>query len=423
MKDIFTHAKQTVVWLGEEDGRSAKLCEYARKMRRSDDSPKNALDRILSQRQLQGAIQKLLERPWFQRVWVIPEVALARFTVVQIGSSHMSWDNLVRLIRDSHQPQSTGFDKQVALLGNARQRIAIITQMIARQKQHSVHTDVSQLLILAKSSRGTDVRDMVYAFYGMTLISTMPDYARPVEQLYVDIAQSYINGIEACYAGWNDVSETQRTWELISMLYSAGRLHQHRDLSLPSWVPDWSYLWHLAPIWCASTSSIVTGPVSYDWTASARSEYRAGGDKRDNFDLIVGANGALHLSLSAIILDAVISVSEITPASTPAISRTNTASQNSERDTLVIPSNIRYGRAHFETGKGYSGLATPGIELGDCIAILLGGDVPVILRPQSSLTGTKAYQLLCECFVQSHAVMYGEYMRTEWTLSEDIMLV
>lgn len=167
MKDIFSHAKEVNVWLGEEDDRSKKLCEYAKKMGRGEDSPKNTwkstLSRIMTQRQLEDAIQSLLQRPWFQRVWVIPEVALARFSVVICGSSRISWDNLVRLIRDTQLPRAKGFDKQTRLLGNPRQRIAILTQMIASQRKGLLHTDITQLLILAKSSQATDSHDKVYA--------------------------------------------------------------------------------------------------------------------------------------------------------------------------------------------------------------------------------------------------------------------
>ena len=93
MKHIFSQAKEVIVWLGEADAKSEKLCEYAKKMRRVEDSPKikGLLKRVLSPRHLQDAIQSLLQRPWFQRVWVIPEVALSRFTVVACGRSRISW--------------------------------------------------------------------------------------------------------------------------------------------------------------------------------------------------------------------------------------------------------------------------------------------------------------------------------------------
>jgi len=73
MKHIFNQAKDVCVWLGEEDEneRMHKLFEYADRLRRSDDSVRTReLDCILTPRQLLIAIRKLLDRPWFSRVWV-----------------------------------------------------------------------------------------------------------------------------------------------------------------------------------------------------------------------------------------------------------------------------------------------------------------------------------------------------------------
>lgn len=249
MKHIFSHARKVVIWLGEEANKSKELCDYAEKMRdlgRTDRSS-SSLGRILSPKHLQDAIQNLLNRPWFQRVWVIPEVALAQNVDVVCGGSRITWDNLVRLIRDTQLPETSGFNKQTALPGNPRQRIAIISQMIASQRKALLHTDITQLLILAKSSQATEVRDRVYAFYGLTLLSTYPDYGCPVEKLYIDITEHYINSLlwDDYYSRWHGLSEQQRTQQLMSILYSAGKLHQH--LKLPSWIPDWTFAWYQAP--------------------------------------------------------------------------------------------------------------------------------------------------------------------------------
>ena len=420
MKNIFHKAKEVIVWLGEEDDNSQKLCEYAKKMRRGDEGPKikGILKRILSNRQLHDAIQSLLQRPWFQRVWVIPEVALAQFTVVACGRSRISWDNLVRLIRDV-QPQTSGFDKQMGLLGNPRQRIAIITQMIASQKEGLAHTDITQLLLLAKGSKATDVRDMVYAFYGLTLLTTFPDYKRSIERLYADLIHMYVNSIkwETYYSSWHDLTEDQRTFQLMSILYSAGALHQH--YSLPSWIPDWTFSWHLAPLWCKSTSNVVTNSGKDEWSMGIRSKFRAGGERRETFEVIDGAYGMHHLRVSVIIFDAIVVTSEMTPASTPGVDEPEAIESGS-----VESSSIRYGRTFFRTEKELVGLATPGVDIGDEIAAVLGGDVPVVLRPcETPDEQGKAYKLLCECFVQNDAIMFGELARTDWTLAEDIVLI
>lgn len=73
MKQIFNHCKQVIVWLGEDADNSGNLCDYAKKMRRGDDGPRSSLSKILTARQLETAIQRLLERPWFYRAWVCPQ--------------------------------------------------------------------------------------------------------------------------------------------------------------------------------------------------------------------------------------------------------------------------------------------------------------------------------------------------------------
>ncbi|TKA71589.1 hypothetical protein B0A55_08324 [Friedmanniomyces simplex] len=432
MKHIFSKAK-VIVWLGEEDDRSKKLCEYARKMGRGEhaprDNPRTVLNRILSQRQLQDAVQRLLQRQWFTRVWVIPEVALASFTEVAIGNDLISWDNLVRLIKDTQLPQNGGFDKQTALLGNPRQRIAILSQMAASQREGLLHTDVTQLLILAKSSNATDHRDKVYAFFAMTLLRLrpdyreLPDYKRSIERLYIEIAEHYVNSIpwDAYYSRWHGLDEQRRTQQLMSMLYSAGRLHQ--DFDLPSWVPDWTFAWYQAPFWCTTDANLTNFSGRDDWSVGIRSQYRAGGDKLGTFEL-VGDAGRHYLRVSALVFDTIVEVSETTPASTPAFAGYSSTPTPGSAVTLDSPT-FSFGRGSFKTKKGLLGMATRGVQPGDVLAIILGGDVPVVLRAADDSNWDRereAYMLLCECFVQSHDVMGGELLRTTAWQAEDIEL-
>jgi hypothetical protein len=393
----------------------------------SESNRSTTLNRILPPRQLQDAVQKLLERPWFTRVWVISEVCLASNIRVSCGGGDavMSWENLVGLVRDRTTHPCVGFSKQAALLGNPKQRIAIITEMMAQQKEGVPHIDISQLLILAKASNATNDRDKIYAFDSMTLLTTAPDYSRSVESLYIEIAQDYINSIEACYASWNDMTEAMRTFQLMSILYSAGTLHQH--YTLPSWVPDWTCAWHLAPFWANTSANLTNAPSRSAWSESIRSEYRAGGDHRDSFEIIATSAGPV-LRLSAIILDVIAMISDSTPAPTPSSEngrKPQSSSTNSKSDHLASTSTARYGRIFFHTlENGFTGLATPGIEAGDVLTVLLGGDVPVILRPLPPKNSPyKPFRLLCECFVQSRAVMFGDVVRGGWTAADDIVLV
>lgn len=414
-----------------------------------------------------------------------PEVALASRITVLYGRARITWQELVRLIRDVKLPMNPGFDKQGSLLGNPRQRLAILNQLIASQKDGQLHTDITQLLIMGKSSNATDARDMIYAFYGLTVLRTVPDYSAPLDssseayqqalqRIYVEVAEQYINAIlyEASYSSWHKLTEEQKTFQLMSIIFSAGVLHHH--LNLPSWVPDWTYPWHLAPVWCRSIPNFSPPAAKDEWTKGIRSDFRAGGDELKTFELVSSSlsssspgrsNRALQLHISALLLDEIVLVNEITPVPTPNESQELSTSPASsifgdDEDDELVPT-LKYGRHFVTTARGYIGLATPGVTVGDHVAILPGGDVPVVLRRQQMVdtsfdhghdtdddnddenhddeynddhdweNGTKAtmketpdaYHLLCECYMQSPVIMYGDYFRTNWTQSDEITLI
>ena len=260
---------------------------------------------------------------------------------------------------------------------------------------------------------------MIYAFYGQTLLTTFPDYTRSVEMLYAEIIHFYVTSLtlETYYSSFHSLTEQRQTHQLMSILYSAGALHQH--YRLPSWIPDYTYSWHLAAIWCKPTVNIVTGSGRDEWSVGVRCDYRAGGEQRGEYEIIENAYGMHKLRLSVIVFDTIAIVSETTPATTPGeVEESHTFFETTESATL------KYGRSYFRSANGHVGIATPGVEAGDVLAIMLGGDVPVVLRPcEQHDEKSKAYKLLCECFVQSDAAMYGEMARTEWTNAEDVVFI
>ncbi|CAK4034874.1 Hypothetical predicted protein [Lecanosticta acicola] len=358
MKHIFNQAHKIYVWLGEGDTQTEKLFAAAKR------------------------------------------VALSRYTTVVCGLSYMTWDALVRLIRDVRPRSTCGFNKQVSLLGNPRQRVAIITQMISSQKEGLAHTDITQLLILGKSSKATDSRDKIYAFYGITHLRTFPDYSTTLERLFVDIVHMYISSVqwEASYESWHDLTPKRKAFQLMSILYT--------------------------PIWCNATPHFVTGSGKDEWTTGIRTEHRAGGSNLEDFEVKESSGGMHRLRISALIVDTIVLTNEMIPAPTSGSSQELSSSPIQSSGRMSELPTLRFGRHFFTTAKGYTGLATPGISTGDEVGILLGGDVPVIMRPRpEDDTKRRAYQLLCECYVQSHAVMSGELLRTSRALAEGIAFV
>ena len=206
----------------------------------------------------------------------------------------------------------------------------------------------------------------------------------------------------------------------MSILYSAGSLHQNPQHKLPSWVPDWTYTWYQAPLWCKTKSNIAVCSGKDEWSAGIRCEYRTGGDRLQTFEVIDGMRGMHQLLLSALLVDIISDIGQ-TASSLPAALPVE---GNTPRK--ILPSQkLSYGRSFFRTEKGTIGVATQGMRTGDVIAILPGGDVPVLLRSAGIHQADKPdiYELLCECFVESCNVMNGELMEADRMLIKDILLM
>lgn len=94
--------------------------------------------------------------------------------------------------------------------------------MIASQREALPHTDITQLLILGKSGDATDERDMVYAFYGLTYLTSSVTYSRTPEWLFVEICHMYITALRyvASYDSVHGLTEQQKSFQLMSILDS-----------------------------------------------------------------------------------------------------------------------------------------------------------------------------------------------------------
>jgi len=70
---------------------------------------------------------------------------------------------------------------------------------------------------------------------------------------------------------------------------------------------------------------------------------------------------------------------------------------------------ILLGRQLFVTHRGYMGLASKGVKEGDLVTVLLGGDMPFLLRKREE---GSSLQFIGEAYV--HGLMYGEAIDRCW---------
>ncbi|KAK5166962.1 uncharacterized protein LTR77_007691 [Saxophila tyrrhenica] len=324
--------------------------------------------------------------------------------------------------------------------------------------------DDPQLLDLLLMSRGlgaTDPRDKVYALLGLGKHDINPDYSMSPESVFTDFALQTVGVVTEMQARRRAASlemlshlrEVRRAMILFSC---AGRHNQ--KLKLPSWVPDW-------------TTNLSCRPLVFGLSH----RFAAGGDKLATFDwqpdfglLLCGKLldsvqdvGSVHLSDTSstnshdLIKKWLEEAKQIaftriarSPGSTMNVDAFEamrrdisickhgyyiTAAQKGRRNSLLhevdtsddashsasqtLTLGPTRGRVVFASGTGYVGLVPHGTREGDLIFVVLGADVPYVLRP---LEEGEGYELIGEAFVQG--VMAGEAMLLDRIPVEDVMI-
>ncbi|PQE18702.1 hypothetical protein CJF30_00009696 [Rutstroemia sp. NJR-2017a BBW] len=161
MAKIYSNAHRVVVWLGEqgveiegalEDIKIAANEELVKQVKKNTN---------------QEAVVDLLRNPWFQRIWVLQEVAAARNIIIMCGS--------------------TTIDGYAFCLGRAGLRPKSTANMSGRFSLEI--RSLAELIDMFYSRQATDPRDKVYALLGMSSedpekAALQPDYGITWEELF-----------------------------------------------------------------------------------------------------------------------------------------------------------------------------------------------------------------------------------------------
>jgi hypothetical protein len=326
--------------------------------------------------------------------------------------------------------------------------------------------DDPQLLDLLLMSRGlgaTDPRDKVYALLGLGKHDINPDYSNSPEMVFTDFALQTIGVVTEMQARRRaaslEMSSHYREVRRAMILFSCAGRHNQR-LRLSSWVPDW-------------TVNLSCRPLIFGLSH----RFAAGGDKLGMFDW----QPDFGLLLCGKLLDSVQDVGVVPLDQLPDTSHNPhdlikdwwreakqiaftriarspgssvnvdafealrrdlslckhgyyiTSGQKGRRNSLLDEVDVSddtfhsasqtltlgptRGRVFFASGTGFVGLAPYGTKEGDLIFLVLGADVPYVLRP---LEDDEGYELIGEAYVQG--VMNGEAMSFDHVPVQDVMI-
>jgi hypothetical protein len=350
------------------------------------------------------ALEKLFERAWFERLWVVQEIALGnRHSVIQCGHVVVPWPL---------------FRKAVRVLSSKPLPSKLLKWRLNNAKSLTIgHTrSAMQLLLTARERKCLDPRDKIYSQVSIayrdlgSLIK--PNYLLQPHAIFKDVFLS-------------SLSLSRR---LAWLHYASGE----GSSMIPSWLPDWM----VAP---------KHKMLRFHFFASglSRSEYeylepdklRVTGVLAEVIGSVEPSfNGDLeHLSRTLKrLLDRISKdTSHVTREyTTKAFIDTVTFGKNDETFpeggyprigmwkpylfaapvleartewTTVFVTNLN-GNRFFQTSSGYYAVGPPGVQKGDKVVVLLGCSSPSILRPTAR--DSQEYTLVGECY--SHGLMFGE---------------
>ncbi|KAK3399186.1 heterokaryon incompatibility protein-domain-containing protein, partial [Sordaria brevicollis] len=194
MRQIYENAEQVVVWLGPSNRDTDAFMDMARRWdheTRQQPGARNAQRWVDSWIRLtadeigpvgieiaarrRDALQEILNRPWFRRVWILQEVASAKKATIQCGSKSMS---------------SQGFGLLPFLLGlrvdsHTQAVLDILPSYRRRDTWWGEKQDLQTLLVKFRTSKATDDRDRIYALLGIssdacTSSTLLPNYGKSI---------------------------------------------------------------------------------------------------------------------------------------------------------------------------------------------------------------------------------------------------
>jgi hypothetical protein len=213
MRHVYSIASRVIVWLGEAE--CLGVPEVFTMARRQGEES-NSTGQVIHYGALRVA-SYILRNPWWTRAWVVQEFLAAGEVQFQCGKEILSQKSLEIFIeRSLHHPllplNGIRIDDYRALTthDNNRKHDQLSSQLMVNQaapvrKHYTAHRRSLDLLSLVYDFRrrhSTDARDKVFAFQGLANIEPdtslsdalliQPDYARPLEELSIELAKSHI---------------------------------------------------------------------------------------------------------------------------------------------------------------------------------------------------------------------------------------
>jgi hypothetical protein len=165
-------------------------------------------------------LARLFHRPWFERLWIVQELAVSRKAVVRWENLQIDWQILEKaarfILRTGEAVLSPDIRRLFPMLGAHR-----ITQVSLQSMLNVDKKNILSVLHNTQSTKCSDPRDRLFAILGVVddVDDVEIDYSIPVTDVYIKWARKRIKRLQ--------------TLDVLNACADSSRAGD-----LPSWVPD-----------------------------------------------------------------------------------------------------------------------------------------------------------------------------------------
>ncbi|KAI1463434.1 heterokaryon incompatibility protein-domain-containing protein [Daldinia caldariorum] len=209
MGKIYSQAEHVVVWLGPDttiqgECVAGKTIDFLNLL--ADASPQDpeaaATAMIKAPNGLYSVqlVHKFFYQPWFNRVWILQEIVLAKTATIVYGDRQIGWDRLLGAIDALRRLQLGQHTHIWRLSGAARAdsvRMCWLRVRNARSEEkpsRSIHLELADLLWQTRFFGKSEPRDRLYGILGLLKFDVSSekllevDYKKPVADVFRDLA-------------------------------------------------------------------------------------------------------------------------------------------------------------------------------------------------------------------------------------------
>ncbi|KAL1866693.1 hypothetical protein Daus18300_006637 [Diaporthe australafricana] len=225
MGEIYMNASRVVIWLGDAGEDSHLVFQHLARFRQHQDDVRSGRSKPTDafgeshlnppsyEEATSVALERLFQRPWFFRTWVIQENALSKEALICCGSESASWEELFRPMGSN----SGLSDRPIHGIdyGDRAHQIDVLSP--------SNRSDACRAVLkYSRDCQVTDPKDRVYAILGLLKPGLVKvEYESSVQDIYRSFAQAII--------------EDSGSIQLLNLCGPKRALP-----GLPSWVPDFN---------------------------------------------------------------------------------------------------------------------------------------------------------------------------------------